>query len=156
MYLDSATTSTSVYMCRMAQDGKVLALGILAGAAGISLAAFWYQNRRAMLGAAGMNTYYLSGSRNLDELEGSVTLQGSQAEVLDRLRALNQCVLELKEEVKALKNALPHLQDYIRDELTGRHKAGPLNRTTPTRRKRASGVTRTQGQSSEEAESEGG
>lgn len=147
----------SVCMCRMAQDGKVLALGILAGAAGISLAAFWYQNRRAMLGATGTNTYYLSSSRNLDELEGSVTLQASQTEVLDRLRALNQCVLELKEEVKALKNALPHLQDYIRDELTGRScKASQLNRTTPTRRKRASGVARTQVQNSEEAESEGG
>ncbi|MCJ8730386.1 hypothetical protein PDJAM_G00183930 [Pangasius djambal] len=141
----------------MAQDGKVLALGVLAGAAGISLAAFWYQSRRAMVGATGTSTFYLSSSRNTDQLEGGVALQAGQTEVLDRLGALIQCVSELKEEVKALKNALPHLQDHIRDELTGRsRKASPLNRTTPTRRKRASGVARAQGQSSEEAESEGG
>lgn len=141
----------------MAQDGKVLALGVLAGAAGISLAAFWYQSRRAMVGATGTNTYYLSSSRNTDQLGGSVALQASQMEVLERLGALIQCVSELKEEVKALKNALPHLQDHIRDELTGRsHRARSLNRTTPTRRKRAIGVARAPGQSSEEAESEGG
>lgn len=146
-----------VYMYRMAQDGKVLALGVLAGAAGISLAAFWYQSRRAMVGAAGASSYFLSSSRNSDQLGSGVALQAGQTEVLDRLGALIQCVSELKEEVKALKNALPHLQDHIRDELTGRsRKTSPLNRTTPTRRKRASGVTRAQGQSSEEAESEGG
>lgn len=157
LVLKFATTSLSVHVCRMAQDGKVLALGVLAGAAGISLAAFWYQSRRAMVAAAGTNTYYLSSSRNTDQLDGGVALQGGQTEVLDRLGALIQCVSELKEEVKALKNALPHLQDHIRDELTGRsRKASPLNRTTPTKRKRASEAARAQGYSSEEAESEGG
>lgn len=147
----------SVYICRMAQDGKVLALGVLAGAAGISLAAFWYQSRRANVGTVGTSSYYLLRSKNLDQLDGTVTLNAGQTEVLDRLGALIQCVSELKEEVKALRNALPHLQDHIRDELTGRtRKASPLNRSTPTRRKRASGGARAQGQSSEEAESEGG
>ncbi|KAG7333886.1 hypothetical protein KOW79_002293 [Hemibagrus wyckioides] len=141
----------------MAQDGKVLALGVLAGAAGISLAALWYQSRRAVVGAAGTSTYYLSSSKNSNQLGGGVALQSGQTEVLDRLGALIQCVSELKEEVKALKNALPHLQDHIRDELTGRsRRTSPLNRSTPVRRKRASGVARGQGQSSEEAESEGG
>ncbi|KAI5107868.1 regulator of microtubule dynamics protein 2 isoform X2 [Silurus meridionalis] len=141
----------------MAQDGKVLALGVLVGAAGISLAAFWYKSRRAMVGVAGTSTYYVSSSRITDHLGGSGALQAGQAEVLDRLGALIQCVSELKEEVKALKSAFPHLQDHIRDELAGRsHKPSPLNRSTPTRRKRASGVARSQGQSSEEAESEGG
>ena len=142
----------------MAQaDGKVLALGVLAGAAGISLAAVWYQSRRAVASSAGTGTYRpgLYTSSNA----GSVALQGGQAEVLDRLGALIQCVSELKEEVKALKETLPHLQDHVRDELRGRigaRKASPLNRTTPTRRKRASGVARAEGQSSEEAEREGG
>ncbi|XP_066535115.1 regulator of microtubule dynamics protein 2 [Hoplias malabaricus] len=142
----------------MAQaDGKVLALGVLAGAAGISLAAVWYQNRRAVASSTGTGTcrpgLYTSSNA------GTIALQGGQAEVLDRLGALIQCVSELKEEVKALKDALPHLQDHVRDELRGRtgaRKASPLNRTTPTRRKRASGVNRAEGQSSEEAESEGG
>lgn len=152
-----ATVSISVHIFRMAQDGKVLALGVLAGAAGISLAAFWYQSRKATVGVAGTSTYYLSSSRNADQFGGGVALQAGQTEVLDRLGALIQCVSELKEEVKALKNALPHLQDHIRDELSGRsRKASPLTRTTPIRRKRASGVARAQGQSSEEAESEGG
>lgn len=149
--------SVSVHICRMAQDGKILALGVLAGAAGISLAAFWYQSRRAAVRTAGMSTYYLSSNRNLDQLGGGLALQAGRSEVLDRLGALIQCVSELKEEVKALKDALPHLQDHIRDELTGRsRKASPLSRTTPTRRKRTSGVARAHGQSSEEAESEGG
>ncbi|TSK22618.1 Regulator of microtubule dynamics protein 2 [Bagarius yarrelli] len=141
----------------MAQEGKVLALGVLAGAAGIGLAAFWYQSRRATVWASGTSTHSVTSSRNADLLGGGVALQTGQAEVLDRLGALIQCVSDLKEEVKALKNALPHLQDHIRDELTGRsRKASPLNRSTPTRRKRASDVTRGQGLSSEEAESEGG
>ncbi|XP_053358747.1 regulator of microtubule dynamics protein 2 [Clarias gariepinus] len=141
----------------MAQDGKLLALGVLAGAAGISLAAFWYQSRRATVRVAGPSTYYLSNSRSAHQLGDGVVLQAGQTEVLDRLGALIQCVSELKEEVKALKNALPHLQDHIRDELTGRsRKASPLNRTTPTRRKRSSGAARGERQSSEEAESEGG
>ncbi|XP_037394577.1 regulator of microtubule dynamics protein 2 isoform X2 [Pygocentrus nattereri] len=142
----------------MAQaDGKVLALGVLAGAAGISLAAAWYQSRRAVASSAGTGTYHPGLYTRSNA--GSVALQGGQAEVLDRLGALIQCVSELKEEVKALKETLPHLQDHVRDELRGRigaRKASPLNRTTPTRRKRASGVTRAEGQSSEEAESEGG
>lgn len=143
-----------VSMYRMAQDGKVLVLGVLAGA-GISLAAFWYQSRRAMMGAAGTGTYYQLSTRNTDQLGGGVALQAVQTEVLDQVGALIQCVSELKEEVKALKNALQHLPDHIRDELTGRsRKTSPLNKTT--RRKRASRVARAQGQSSEEAESEGG
>uniref|UniRef100_A0A8D3ARQ7 Regulator of microtubule dynamics protein 2 n=1 Tax=Scophthalmus maximus TaxID=52904 RepID=A0A8D3ARQ7_SCOMX len=89
-------------------------------------------------------------------------LPGGQAEVLDRLEALIQSVSELKNEMKALKNALPTLQDQVREELSGRdeaRRASPLHRTTPTRRKRAAGTitgTRAEGRSSEEAESEGG
>ncbi|KAL7878002.1 hypothetical protein SRHO_G00046450 [Serrasalmus rhombeus] len=163
-YLETILSGTPVSRWRgssceqMAQaDGKVLALGVLAGAAGISLAAVWYQSRRAVASSAGTGTYRPGLYTRSNA--GSVALQGGQAEVLDRLGALIQCVSELKEEVKALKETLPHLQDHVRDELRGRigaRKASPLNRTTPTRRKRASGVTRAEGQSSEEAESEGG
>ncbi|XP_026869925.2 regulator of microtubule dynamics protein 2 [Electrophorus electricus] len=135
----------------MAQaDGKALALGVLAGAAGISLAAVWYQSRRAMTTGEGPGTccpaLYASGS-------------AGQAEVLQQLTSLIQCVSELKEEVRALKDALPHLQDHVRDELrerAGSRRASPYNRTTPTRRKRSSGVVRAEGLSSEEGESEGG
>ncbi|XP_076830754.1 regulator of microtubule dynamics protein 2 isoform X3 [Brachyhypopomus gauderio] len=136
---------------RMAQgDSKVLALGVLAGAAGIGLAAVWYQSRRAVSTGEGPGawrpaSYGSSGA--------------GQTEVLQQLASLIQCVSELKEEVRALKDALPHLQDHVRDELrerAGARKASPYNRTTPTRRKRAGGVARAEGQSSEEGESEGG
>lgn len=95
-------------------------------------------------------------------LVDSPGLPRGQAEVLDRLEALIQCVSELKDEMKSLKNALPTLQDQVREELRGREearRASSLHRTTPTRRKRAPGTllgARAGGRSSEEAESEGG
>lgn len=140
---------------RMAQaDSRALALGVLAGAAGISLAIVCFRK----VGAGGGRVL----SRSTDHMGGSLGLQTGQTEVLDRLGALIHCVSELKEEVKALKDALPHLQDNVRDQLRGRsreeigaRKASPLHRT-PARRKRAGAPARSEGQSSEEAESEGG
>ncbi|KTF80284.1 hypothetical protein cypCar_00013333, partial [Cyprinus carpio] len=127
---------------RMAQaDSRALALGVLAGAAGISLAIVCFHK----IGAGGGGRV-LHLSSNADHTAGSLGLRTGQAEVLDQLGALIHCVSELKEEVKALKDALPHLQDNVRDHL----------RRTPTRRKRAGVSARSEGQSSEEAESEGG
>uniref|UniRef100_A0A8C2PM05 Regulator of microtubule dynamics protein 2 n=1 Tax=Cyprinus carpio TaxID=7962 RepID=A0A8C2PM05_CYPCA len=127
---------------RMAQaDSRALALGVLAGAAGISLAIVCFRK----IGAGGGGRV-LHLSSNADHTAGSLGLRTGQAEVLDQLGALIHCVSELKEEVKALKDALPHLQDNVRDHL----------RRTPTRRKRAGVSARSEGQSSEEAESEGG
>uniref|UniRef100_A0A8C2HWP4 Regulator of microtubule dynamics 2 n=1 Tax=Cyprinus carpio TaxID=7962 RepID=A0A8C2HWP4_CYPCA len=126
----------------MAQaDSRALALGVLAGAAGISLAIVCFRK----IGAGGGGRV-LHLSSNADHTAGSLGLRTGQAEVLDQLGALIHCVSELKEEVKALKDALPHLQDNVRDHL----------RRTPTRRKRAGVSARSEGQSSEEAESEGG
>lgn len=145
------------FLCRMAQDGKVLALGVLAGAAGISLAAVWYQRRNTTVEAAGTQNYHLFTSANAAQPGTSGTSPSGQAEVLDRLGALIQCVSELKQEVRALKDAIPDLSTHVRDELRGRgHRSSTLNRSTPSRRKRASGAARAEGQSSEEAESEGG
>ncbi|XDV50727.1 hypothetical protein PO909_019743 [Leuciscus waleckii] len=125
----------------MAQaDSRAVALGVLAGAAGISLAIAYFRK----VGAGDGRVVHLSS--NADHTGGSLGLQTGQAEVLDRLGALIHCVSELKEEVKALKEALPHLQDNVRDQL----------RRTPARRKRAGVPDRTEGQSSEDAESEGG
>ncbi|XP_030626266.1 regulator of microtubule dynamics protein 2 isoform X2 [Chanos chanos] len=142
-------------------DSKVLALGVLAGAAGISLAVVWYRNRQYRPNVPYPGLYL---SSNADRLGESTALQMGQAEVLDRLGALIQCVSELKEEIRALKDALPQLQDNVRDQLRGRggaegvaRKVSPFHRTTPTRRKRASGsAPGADGHSSEEAESEGG
>uniref|UniRef100_A0A8C1UNI3 Regulator of microtubule dynamics protein 2 n=1 Tax=Cyprinus carpio TaxID=7962 RepID=A0A8C1UNI3_CYPCA len=126
----------------MAQaDSRALALGVLAGAAGISLAIVCF--RKIGAGGGGRVLHLRS---NADHTAGSLGLRTGQAEMLDQLGALIHCVSELKEEVKALKDALPHLQDNVRDHL----------RRTPTRRKRAGVSARSEGQSSEEAESEGG
>ncbi|XP_049591359.1 regulator of microtubule dynamics protein 2 isoform X1 [Syngnathus scovelli] len=152
---------------RMAQtDSKVLILGALAGVAGIGLAVACYQGykirRRASLPARYLHTN--------NELVPGMTfmnspgLPGDQIEVLDRLEALLQCVSELKDEMKALKNALPMRHDQVGEDLSAphrsdAHRAALLHRTTPTRRKRAgSSITGAiaGGRSSEEAESEGG
>uniref|UniRef100_A0A3B4YGS2 Regulator of microtubule dynamics protein 2 n=1 Tax=Seriola lalandi dorsalis TaxID=1841481 RepID=A0A3B4YGS2_SERLL len=149
----------------MAQaDSKVLVLGALAGVAGISLAVVYYQGFRSRRRGS-CPAFYLN--RTNEQGNGVMLVDGpglatGQAEVLERLEALIQCVSELKDEMKALKNALPTLQDQVREELRGREearRASPLHRTTPTRRKRAAGTitaTTAGGRSSEEAESEGG
>ncbi|XP_045927444.1 regulator of microtubule dynamics protein 2 [Micropterus dolomieu] len=142
----------------MAQaDSKVLVLGALAGVAGISLAVVCYQGFRSRRRAS-FPGFYLNRTNEQGTgvmLPDGPGLPRGHAEVLERLEALFQCVSELKDEMKSLKNALPVLQDQVREELRGR----PLNRTTPTRRKRAAGTltrARAEGRSSEEAESEGG
>ncbi|CAG6017873.1 unnamed protein product [Menidia menidia] len=145
----------------MAQaDSKVLVLGALAGVAGIGLAVACYQGfrykRRNSCPGLHMSRTYEQGS-GVMLVDGAGVPRG-QAEVLERLEALLRCVSELKDEMKALKNALPTLQEQVRDELKGR-RSSPLHRTTPTRRKRPSGnaaIAGAEGRSSEEAESEGG
>lgn len=144
------TVSFSLQPGRMAQtDSRVLVLSVLAGAAGVSLAMVWFRSQRGRL--------WLSSG---DERQGAgggtgsaLALQARQAEVAERLGALIQCVSELKDEVQALKDALPRLQEQVRAELRGRGPEGPHR--TP-RRKRAEGTVRAEGHSSEEAESEGG
>ncbi|KAM7408226.1 hypothetical protein PAMA_002088 [Pampus argenteus] len=151
----------------MAQaDSKVLVLGALAGVAGIGLAVVCYQGFRSRRRGS-WPAFYLD--RNNEQatsimLMDGPGLAGGQAVVLERLEALIQCVSELKDEMKALKDALPTLPDQVREELRGHdgaeaRRTSPFHRTTPTRRKRAAGTiigTRAGGRSSEEAESEGG
>ncbi|XP_056616376.1 regulator of microtubule dynamics protein 2 isoform X2 [Triplophysa dalaica] len=147
----------SVQLLTMAQaDSRALALGVLAGAAGISLAVVCFRR----VGAGGGRVPQLSS--HVDHVDGRFGLQTGESEVLDRLGALIHCVSELKEEVRALKEALPHLQDNVRVQLrgpsgedVGARRVSPLHRT-PTRRKRAGVTARIEGQSSEDAESEGG
>lgn len=143
----------------MAQsDSKVLVLGALAGVAGVSLAVACYQGIRSRRRSScpGFSLNRTNDQRTGLMLVDGPGLQTGQAEVLERLEALIRCVSELKDEMKSLKNALPTLQDHVREELRGHDEA---RRTTPTRRKRAAGSlagARAGGRSSEEAESEGG
>lgn len=148
----------------MAQaDNKVLLLGALAGVAGIGLAVACYQGYKSRRRAS-LPAFYLN--RSNEQGSGLMLVDspggGSHIEVLERLEALLQCVSELKDEMKALKETLPTLQDQVKEELRGRdgaRRASPHHRTTPTRRKRAAAAVagaRPAGRSSEEAESEGG
>ncbi|XP_028983074.1 regulator of microtubule dynamics protein 2 [Betta splendens] len=147
----------------MAQtDSKVLVLGALAGVAGISFAVVCYQGFRSRRRGSWPGLYRnRTNEQGVMMVDGPVVHRG-QDEVLERLEALIQCVSELKDEMKALKSALPSLQDQVREELRGRdemRRVSPLHRTTPTRKKRPAGtgnVARSGGRSSEEAESEGG
>uniref|UniRef100_A0AAQ4QPE7 Regulator of microtubule dynamics protein 2 n=2 Tax=Gasterosteus aculeatus aculeatus TaxID=481459 RepID=A0AAQ4QPE7_GASAC len=149
--------------CRMAQADKVLVLGALAGV-GIGLAVAFYQGFRSRRRGSGPWDYLNPANAQAAGvmMANGPGLPGGQAEVLQRLEALLQCVSELKDEMKSLKNALPTLQEHVREELRGRdeaRRASPLHRTTPTRRKRAAGAiaaARAGARSSEEAESEGG
>lgn len=150
-------------------DSKVILLGALAGVAGISLAAVWYHSLKSRRRGSWPGLF-LNSRRNSSAgdgvmmVDGAVGLAGGgQVMVLDRLEALMQCVSELKDEMKALKSALPLLPDQVREELKGRSRSegstGGSRRTTATRRKRAtttSSAARSGGQSSDEAESEGG
>ncbi|XP_061600727.1 regulator of microtubule dynamics protein 2 isoform X2 [Cololabis saira] len=150
----------------MAQaDGKVLVLGALAGVAGISLAVACYKGLTSKRRSSWPGPYAgrADGQGSGLMLVDGPGLHPGQVEVLQRLEALIQCVSELKDEMKALKNALPTLQDKVREELSSRdeaQRAGPAHRSTPARRKRTAGTlasasARTEGRSSE-AESEGG
>lgn len=142
-------------------DSRMLVLGALAGVAGVSLAVVCYRGfasrRRSSWPGFGIS-HGDERATSLMLVDGP-GLQTGQAEVLERLEALIRCVSELKEEMKLLKNALPTLQDHVRDEGRGHDRSSPLHRTTPTRRKRAPGTlggARGGGRTSEEAESEGG
>lgn len=80
-------------------DSKGLVLGVLAGAAGLTLAVVWYQSRKASSGRMVAQELYLNSNDRHVGASMNVALAG-QREVLDRLGALIQCVSELKEEVR--------------------------------------------------------
>ncbi|XP_039384565.1 regulator of microtubule dynamics protein 2 isoform X3 [Mauremys reevesii] len=148
-------------------ENKGLILGIMAGAAGISLVLVWYHKIRksgatihfpAFLDLRNRFQYEFHFA-NLHNEQGTVmALQGRQLQILEKLNDLLLNVEELKREVKFLKKAVPKLEELVRDELQGQagvRRTSPLHRATRKRRvETAYGATETT--SSEEADSEGG
>ena len=140
----------------------MLLLGAVAGAAGVGLAVVCYRRTRRRSSWPGFRVGRGDEHGPGLMLVDGPGLQPGQAEVLERLEALIRCVSELKDEMKLLKDALPALQERVREERRGQGEArggSPIHRTTPTRRKRAPGTLGPAtggGRSSEEAESEGG
>ncbi|XP_074845790.1 regulator of microtubule dynamics protein 2 [Carettochelys insculpta] len=148
-------------------ENKGLILGIMAGAAGISLVLVWYHRIRkpgatvqlpAFLDVGNRFPYVDLQKETHNEQGTVIALQGRQLQILEKLNGLLVSVEELKREVKFLKEAIPKLEELVRDELQGKadvHRISPSHKATRKRRvETAHGATETT--SSEEADSEGG
>ncbi|KFV90151.1 Regulator of microtubule dynamics protein 2, partial [Eurypyga helias] len=146
-------------------ENKGLILGVMAGTAGLSLMLVWYHKMRkpvvhipAFLGAGnGLNAVGLQNEAP-NEQEVIMVLHGRQLQILEKLNGLLVSMDELKREVKFLKEAIPELEELVRNELQGKggvQRVSPSHRATKRRKaETTSGATETT--SSEEAESEGG
>uniref|UniRef100_A0A3P9HRG5 Regulator of microtubule dynamics protein 2 n=1 Tax=Oryzias latipes TaxID=8090 RepID=A0A3P9HRG5_ORYLA len=147
-------------------DSKVLVLGALAGIAGVSLAVVCYRykgfkvlfkdskSQQKQSSPRSSSQRKAKGDQNLMSSCGS-SLPRGQVEVLERVEALFQCISELKEEMKELKNVLPDLQEQVREEMKC-CRACSLQRTRLMQRKRPSRTIIPEDWSSEDTESEGG
>ncbi|NXY58077.1 RMD2 protein, partial [Callaeas wilsoni] len=148
-------------------ENKGLILGVMAGTAGLSLVLVWYHKIRKPGAAVCIRAFQDIGNRissvglqnEVPNEQGAVmVLHGRQLQILEKLNGLLLSVDELKREVEFLKEAIPKLEELVRNELQGK---GDVQRVSPshraTRRRKAeaaSGARETT--SSEEAESEGG
>ncbi|KFP66135.1 Regulator of microtubule dynamics protein 2, partial [Cariama cristata] len=127
----------------------------------------WYRKIRKLGAAVHVPAFLDVGNRlrsvalrnEAPNEQGAVmVLHGRQLQILEKLNGLLLSVDELKREVKFLKEAIPKLEELVRNELQGK---GDVQRVSPSHRaakrrkaETASGATETT--SSEEAESEGG
>ncbi|KAM7171972.1 regulator of microtubule dynamics protein 2 isoform 2-T2 [Macrochelys suwanniensis] len=148
-------------------ENKGLILGIMAGAAGISLVLVWYHKIRKSGATVNLPAFldlrnrfhYVDLQNETHNEQGTVmALQGRQLQILEKLNGLLLSVEELKREVEFLKEAVRKLEELVRDELQGKadvRRISPSHRATRKRRaETAYGATETT--SSEEADSEGG
>ncbi|XP_054977691.1 regulator of microtubule dynamics protein 2 isoform X3 [Sorex araneus] len=139
-----------------------LVLGLLVGTAGISLFLWYCRGRRPRASAEPPvrlppgPTHWPHKPRGGPEVMG--VSQGQQLHILDKLDELVTHLEALRAEVRALKEALPRLEEYIQGELGGK---ASLPRASPQHRARKRRPVPGQqhpatSNSSEEAESEGG
>ncbi|XP_044781767.1 regulator of microtubule dynamics protein 2 isoform X4 [Bubalus bubalis] len=145
---------------------REMILGIVVGAAGISLLLLWYHKVRKPRTAMALPKFLsLGNSLDLmtlqDEMPSgqgtTVIFQGRQLQILEKLNELLTNMEELKEEIRVLKEAIPKLEEYIQGELGGKvtvHKISPQHRAR--KRRLATVQSSATSNSSEEAESEGG
>ncbi|NWI59918.1 RMD2 protein, partial [Calyptomena viridis] len=148
-------------------ENKGLILGIMAGTAGLSLVLVWYRKTRKPGAALRARVFQDLGNRlspvglqnEASYEQGAVmVLHGRQLQIIEKLNGLLLSVDELKREVEFLKEAIPKLEELVRNELQGKsdvQRVSPSHRATRRRKaETASGARETT--SSEEAESEGG
>ncbi|NXB45874.1 RMD2 protein, partial [Leucopsar rothschildi] len=148
-------------------ENKGLILGIMAGTAGLSLVLVWYRKIRKPGAAVRIhafqdigNTINSVGLQNEapNEQGAVMVLHGRQLQILEKLNGLLLSVDELKREVEFLKEAIPKLEELVRNELQGKgdvQRVSPSHRATRRRKAETASGTR-ETTSSEEAESEGG
>ncbi|XP_035419083.1 regulator of microtubule dynamics protein 2 [Cygnus atratus] len=147
-------------------ENKGLILGIMAGTAGISLVVIWYRKVRKPGAAVRIPDFANVGNKlnsvgmqheTHNEQGAVMALHRRQLQILEKLNDLLISVDELKREVKFLKEAIPKLEELVRDELQGK---GDAQRVSPShraaRRRKAETTPAKETTSSEEAESEGG
>ncbi|NXQ05402.1 RMD2 protein, partial [Vidua macroura] len=149
-------------------ENKGLILGIMAGTAGLSsLVLVWYRKIRKPATAVRIRAFQDIGNRinsvglpnEVPNEQGAVmVLHGRQLQILEKLNGLLLSVDELKREVEYLKEAIPKLEELVRNELQGK---GDVQRVSPShrairRRKAETAPSARETTSSEEAESEGG
>lgn len=147
-------------------ENKGLILGIMAGTAGISLVVIWYRKVRKPGAAVRIPDFADVGNKlnsvgmqheTHNEQGAVMVLHRRQLQILEKLNDLLVSVDELKREVKFLKEAIPKLEELVRDELQGK---GDAQRVSPShraaRRRKAETTPAKETTSSEEAESEGG
>ncbi|NWV59615.1 RMD2 protein, partial [Malurus elegans] len=148
-------------------ENKGLILGIMAGTAGLSLVLIWYRKIRKPGAAVRVRAFQDIGNRinsvvlqnEAPNEQGAVmVLHGRQLQILEKLNGLLLSVDELKREVEFLKEAIPKLEELVRNELQGK---GDVQRVSPShratrRRKAETASDAKETTSSEEAESEGG
>ncbi|XP_027754667.1 regulator of microtubule dynamics protein 2 [Empidonax traillii] len=148
-------------------ENKGLILGVMAGTAGLSLVLVWYHKIRKRVAAVRVRAFQdIGNSLNSVGLQNEapneqgavMVLHGRQLQILEKLNGLLLSVDELKREVEFLKEAIPKLEELVRNELQGKsdiQRVSPSHRATRRRKaETASGARETT--SSEEADSEGG
>uniref|UniRef100_A0A8B9VNI0 Regulator of microtubule dynamics protein 2 n=1 Tax=Anas zonorhyncha TaxID=75864 RepID=A0A8B9VNI0_9AVES len=121
-------------------ENKGLILGIMAGTAGISLVLIWYRKVRKPGAAVRIPDFTDVGNKlnsvgmqheTHNEQGAVMVLHRRQLQILEKLNDLLISVDELKREVKFLKEAIPKLEELVRDELQGK---GDAQRVSPSHR----------------------
>ncbi|XP_040285545.1 regulator of microtubule dynamics protein 2 [Bufo bufo] len=143
-------------------ENRSLLLGVLTGAAGVSIALLCWRRYGKHGYFLGLPENWSSATENqVQDNQGQgavVVLQGRQLQILEKLGSLLKSVEELKEEVKFLKETIPKLEEQIKDELRGKNDGRKVSPQHRSLKRKKSETTKTSGEypSSEEAESEGG
>ncbi|XP_026551183.1 regulator of microtubule dynamics protein 2 [Pseudonaja textilis] len=149
-------------------ENKRLLFGLMAGAAGVTFVLCWYLKTQKRSKGMHLPVFPNSASgfdlidfpyETHQEEKTVLLLQGRQLQILEKLNGLVVSVEELKRELTFLKEAIPKLDELVRDELQGKtesRRTSPSHRSAKKRKTEAAAPGVSDTTSSEETESEGG